>query len=894
MSSAVDIDTLLIEIKTESDTAGSGIDKLVTTLNKLNATTSKLQSPLDKLSNKIRNVGNSSDKSSKSFINFGAKLTAAYLAIKQGGKLIGSAIEKSSSYNETINLFTIAMGEYANEASEYVKKVETLMGIDPKEWMYNQGIFMTLATGFGVASDRAHEMSQQLTQLGYDLSSFVDISVDEAMMKVRSGLSGELEPLRNLGYDLSQAKLEATALSLGIDKSVSSMTQAEKAQLRYYAIMTQVTTAHGDMARTLESPANQMRIFEAQVEQTTRSIGNIFIPALNAILPIANAVLQVIRALADIIANLFGYKIPEVDLSGVSSGASSAGVLAEGLGDASDAAKKLKNYTMGFDELNVINPDSGGSGTETAPGGGGFDFELPKYDFLDGIIESKVSTIVKEMKEWLGITDEIDTWAELFDTRLGKILITVGLIGAGIVTWKIGAGIVGFFTSLYTAITSFSSSISTTFSAIKIALSTVSTPILAIIAAIATLIVGLTAVYLTNESVRNSVNETISNIGEAFIPLINLITDTIIPSLITAWDSLLQILSPLGDWLVMVFTSIWEDMLIPALNYVGDTVIPSLTSTLSNFWNNVLVPFGSFIGSVLTPVINILADVLTMLWKNVILPLSDVIGFVFKKVWEDLVEIFNELVVPQIRSVIDNFTFLWKYVLMPIIDFLWDVLKPVFEEVFTSIGNIIGNLKMIFGGLIDFVLGVFTENWRKAWQGVVDIFSGIFNTITGLLKIPVNAIIAIIEGLVNKLIDGWNWLKKEINSLSIEIPEWLGGGTLGFNLEMSKHVTIPRFADGGFPETGELFVAREAGAEMVGSIGRRTAVANNDQIVSGIANGVAEANSEQNSLLREQNNLLRALLEKDTSTNIDGRRLSKELDRVHRGMGATIITGGAY
>lgn len=168
-------------------------------------------------------------------------------------------------------------------------------------------------------------MSKNLTQLGYDLSSFFNISVEDAMQKLQSGISGELEPLRRLGYDLSQARLEATALSLGIDKSVQSMTQAEKAELRYYAIMTQVTTAQGDLSRTLEAPANQLRVLSAQFNMAARAIGNIFIPALNTILPYAIAVVQVIREIANAIASLFGFEMTEVDYSGITAGASGAG-----------------------------------------------------------------------------------------------------------------------------------------------------------------------------------------------------------------------------------------------------------------------------------------------------------------------------------------------------------------------------------------------------------------------------------------------------------------------------------------------------------------------------------------------------------------------------------------
>ena len=260
------------------------------------------------------------------------------------------------------------------------------MGIDPSTWMRNQGVFMTLATGFGVAGDRAAKMSQQLTQLGYDISSFFNVSVEDAMQKLQSGIAGELEPLRRLGYDLSQAKLEAVALSLGIDQTFESMTQAEKAQLRYYAIMTQVTTAHGDMARTIDAPANQLRVLKAQLSQTARALGNIFIPALNAILPYAIAATRIIRELANAIARLLGFKIAEVDYSGVNAISSAATEASDALDTATGSAKKLKKTLLGIDELNVLSdPSAGGAGGGSVGVGSAFEFDLPTYDFMGEI-----------------------------------------------------------------------------------------------------------------------------------------------------------------------------------------------------------------------------------------------------------------------------------------------------------------------------------------------------------------------------------------------------------------------------------------------------------------------------------------------------------------------------
>ena len=382
------------------------------------------------------------DSSSLSALNLYSKLKMATTAVMGIARKIGSAIKESNDYTENLNLFGVAMGKYAEGAKNYAEQVGELMGIDPSEWMRNQGIFMTLSTGFGIAGEKASQMSQNLTQLGYDLSSFFNISTEDAMLKLQSGLSGELEPLRRLGYDLSQAKLEATAASLGIDKAVSSMTQAEKAQLRYYAIMTQVTEVQGDMSETLESPANQLRIFKAQVTQAARAIGDVFIPILNAVLPYAIAVTKVIRLLANEIANLVGYKPPDLE-DATKRASENTNALAENLETSEKEAKKLKSYMLGFDELNVFNPSESESADDVLSQ---FDFALPTYDFIGEATESRVSLIVKDMKEWLGITEDIKSWADLMNTRFGDILETVGLIGIAFASWKIKKGVNTFMT----------------------------------------------------------------------------------------------------------------------------------------------------------------------------------------------------------------------------------------------------------------------------------------------------------------------------------------------------------------------------------------------------------------------------------------------------------------
>ena len=433
----------------------SQIQQLSTALapltNQLNAVTAafnRLPTNIQRAITVTNRISQENNKAANSYMNLYAKIKMAMGVVRTGARVIASWITQSNQYIEDLNLFTASMGEYAQEAQNYAEAVSEALGIDPGEFMRNQGVFNTIISGFGVASDKAYLMSKNLTQLGYDISSFFNISFEDAMQKLQSGIAGELEPLRRLGYDLSVARLQEEALALGIEKKVSAMTQAEKSQLRYYAIMTQVTTAQGDMARTLNAPANQLRVLQAQVTQCARALGNIFIPALNAVLPYAIALAKIVRMLANSIASLFGFKLPEVDYSGISAGASAVGDLADNAGDASDglgkagkAAKKLKNALLGIDELNVLSKDDSssgsGSGSGAGIGGGDLGIDLPTYDFLGDAITSKVDEIVQMIKDAMW---EITAVISGFLLAIGTILVVTGAnIPLGLGLMAVGA-----------------------------------------------------------------------------------------------------------------------------------------------------------------------------------------------------------------------------------------------------------------------------------------------------------------------------------------------------------------------------------------------------------------------------------------------------------------------
>ena len=437
------------------------LDQLNPRLKSLAVAANSLKLAFNRMPNSLRTVASATrtvvsankqlDTSMKTVSNSTISLIGKFGSLNMAFHVMWNGLAKCvnevNTYIENMNLFEASMGGYTQAATEFGNKVQDAMGIDFGQWARNQGIFQTLITGMGDTAERASVMSQQLTQLGYDISSFYNISVEDAMLKLQSGMSGELEPLRRLGWDLSNARMQLEATKLGIDANVASMTQAEKVGLRYYLIMNQVTQVHGDMARTIASPANQLRVLQAQVTLAARAIGSLLIPMLNAILPYAIAAAKAIRMLAQSIASFLGIDATfEVDYSGLDTSGiatGNAGIedTADALDDAGSAAetanKKLKEYkntVMGFDELNKLNDtpedtDDGGAGSGAGAGvgglgGAGLDLPLDTYDFLDGLDDY----ITK-------LSDEI---AEKMVNALKKIAPIVAGIGAGIAAWKIG------------------------------------------------------------------------------------------------------------------------------------------------------------------------------------------------------------------------------------------------------------------------------------------------------------------------------------------------------------------------------------------------------------------------------------------------------------------------
>lgn len=761
----LEIQGLEFQIKENSDSAVASLGRLEKALSSLKTATSGGASGLRGASKQVDSFNkslNNIEKTSRS-----GKLGGFFQSLKTTGVLVGirmlrselsKAITESNDYQEDLNLFTASMGQYAKEAQEYAENVGEVMGIDPAKWMRNQGVFNTLLTGFGSVSDRAYLMSKNLTQLGYDISSFFNISVEDAMQKLQSGISGELEPLRRLGYDLSQAKLEQTALTLGIEKSVSAMTQAEKAELRYYAIMTQVTTAQGDMARSLEAPANQLRIFQAQLTQASRAIGNIFIPILQKILPIAIAVLRIVRELADAIAKLFHFKLTEIDYSGVGNLASGAEDAAAGFDDATSAAKELKKSVMGFDELNILNGNTAsGSGSAGVSGGSGFDFELPEYGFLNDVSKQadEVTQKLKNALPWiLAIGAGLSAWriGKKFGFNLQKTIgLAVGIYGALTLVQNILDSIVNGVTQENMAGMIFGMTLAVT--GLYVALGPVAGGITAIVSGLAVLAVAFTDAEKNGWNFQNQMLA-VAGILAAGVG-IGILTGSFIPLLIGMIASLL----------LSVTTATGH----------GQELIEGVKETLKGF-----IDFfaGIFTGDIERA-------------TNGIAGIFNGLGKAIGAVIDGIRDWFNGLL-----DWIDQKT---NGKLKPLITGIKAIVTSVFGNIKQTVGNVINEIKTIFSGLIKFISGVFSMDFDKAWEGIKDIFKGVWNTIIDLLN-----------GAINIIIRGLNWLIKQMNKISFDVPSWvpaIGGKSIGVNISYISENVLPHLAKGAVIPANDEFLA---------------------------------------------------------------------------------------
>ena len=871
------------------------------------------------------------------------------------GRVVGGWVDNANAFVENKNLFDVEMQGFNEEANEFINKLQSVLGVDPSEAMRYLGFMQQLTNGMGVASEKTWIMSKNLTQLGYDLSSFINIPIDQAMLKIQSGIAGEIEPLRRVGYALTENTLQEVLYEHGINRRIRTLNDAEKAELRYVALMERSVLAQGDMARTLSSPANQMRILKQNITQCARALGNIFLPALQVVIPWLTAFFQIVRDIANFIAKLFGFKMPEFkyDFKGASAGVQD---MSDGIDDTNKGLdktkKKVKDLYAPFDELNVIKePEpTGGSGAGGAGGGAGaggdglFDkdfLESLGYDMFADAVSQKIDDIKEKLKWLLPVVLAIGTafagWkialklAEFIE-NLNRIKKAVNLIPGGFVLWaKRLAGvalIAGGLIAIFKGIKGIIKGEDDNWKSLALAIGGVVAvagglmlifPSLAgVIAPIALAVSGLIAVFTSIYNLINDNGNVWTNLaigigGAAAVavglslvatPLVGIIAGIVIAVgvLVTAivkhWDEIkaktIEVWTAVKDWI----KSKWDAAVsavktgVEAIKTFFTEKIPEAIGKVVDFFAELPDKIAYAIGFV----IGKLALWFTDVWNWIIDTAKGVPALI-----EKAVKFFAELpgkAFDAINGILKKlgewFTNVWDWII--------DTAKGVPALIEKAIdfflelpGKALDALNGIKESIEEWVSNAVTWAENKA-AGLPKFVARVFKT---LQQIPKDAL-SIGKELLTKM---WSGIKKgwktfKDNVLGIFSGLW-DSIKRGFSDAQSsgtggKTVTTPKVnkktgkkiktnAAGGFPSMGELFIARESGAELVGSIGSRTAVANNDQIVKSVAIGVANAVAGVLGTGGEQNITVTTLL--------DGEVVYKNQQKVAKRRGANFNMG---
>lgn len=944
---------------------------------------------------------------SRSWKRVGAAITSviSVAAIVAFGK---SCLELGSNLQEVQNVVDVTFGSMSGRVDEFAKNAANAFGLSETMAKKYMGTYGAMAKSFGIVGQAGYDMSAAITGLTGDVASFYNLSQDEAYTKLKSIFTGETESLKDLGVVMTQTALDQYALNEGFGKTTAKMTEQEKVMLRHQFVMSRLSDASGDFARTSNSWANQVRILQLRFESLKATIGQGLINAFTPVITVINTVLAKLETLADYFrsftAAIFG------DASGGGGAASgtadsmedaagSSGTLADNMANAAGSAKKMKRDLAAFDELNNRSSDTGSGSGGSGGGGslGGLDLGIENVQKQADLISDKIIEAFKagdyysvgayigaKITEALrGINwDEAYASARGFGTGFAQFLN--GLISPELF-YETGHTIAGALnTALYTALSfgkefdwsnlgvSLAAGINGFFSTFDFSALGESASVFAIgVLEMISAALGTTDWFLIGCKIGEFLaaidwKTALAEIGRIIIEAINAgielyaglaNTAPIETALITAilgfkfvgigegiakkiGDSIVKNKISLSGLQLLLDGAITFSVGLPALQVIGNEIIDGIDTFIrENFGESVLNalgeglliaegagigavlggPVGALIGAVIALIIDTIqgGEWATKFWKGIC---DTLFNWSFTS---SLLERANEFFDKAFHA--DNFLEFGANIIAGLvtgmasaISFLSEPIVDLFNWIIDGICSIFGiaspakNMEIygqyILEGIIEGFKATFSEwteslnewysqhispwftiqKWselyesiksslKTKWQETVgqwdtdvktwwdshvtkwfkmDTWKQVSSGIKEGLESSFSAAIDGVKGLWNKFA---NWLNEKL-TFTID-PVTIMGQTVyeGGEINLGK---IPTFATGGFPETGQLFIANEAGPEMVGRMNGRSAVANSDQITDGIASAVYMANREQNQLLREQNQLLRAILAK--------------------------------
>lgn len=682
------------------------------------------------------------------------KILAGAFAIKKITEFTSACLDLGSDLAEVQNVVDVTFSKMNEQVNNFAQNAVFQFGLSETMAKQYTGTFGAMAKAFGFVESEAYAMSTTLTGLAGDVASFYNITQGEAYTKLKSVFTGETESLKDLGVVMTQTALDQYALANGYGKTTAKMTEQEKVALRYAFVQQQLSLAQGDFARTSDSWANQVRILKLQFDSLRASLGQGFIAAVTPVIKVINTIMGKLVQLANVFSafmkRLFGVKSDSSSgIGAVASDVSSATNAMDNLSNstsgvgsaAKKAAKEIKGL-MGIDEINTISSTGSDSDSGSGDSSGIGNIGMDDWDFsqqekaTDGLL-SKVEVFADKVRNiFKNISNFIKKHKEI-------ILSIIGGLVSGIIAFFI-AGNWGAITGAIASVIGWIELIPTALGLAGLALTTP-----------AALIAGAVAVVTT-----------------AFLYLWQ-ISDSFRNALINGWNALVSALTP------------YFKAIMGALKLVGDFLVTVLKPILFLLWD------------AWCTVVDNIVKVTMSLWTNCIAPVVKFLGECLKKIIDGLNEIWQAWK-PTIEKIGEILIVIWNNCLKPVINWLGNEFIQAFRNVGNYIKPILESLKIMFGGLIDFIVGVFTGNWQKAWQGVQNIFRGIFDGLTNIAKKPLNAII----DAINAMIRGLN---------KIKLPNWIPGfGGMGINIP-----TIPKLAKGGIVDAPTIAMVGEAGKEAV-------------------------------------------------------------------------------
>lgn len=770
------------------------------------------------------------------------------------------------------------------------------LGLNIQEVTQYASQLASVTNSIGQTGEVSLAAASAFTKLGADMSSLFNMKYSDAMKNLQSGLIGQSRALYKYGIDITNATLQTYAYKLGVEKAVSEMTQAEKMQLRMVAILDQSKVSWGDLANTINSPSNMLRQFTNNVKEAGMVLGQIFIPLLEKIMPVINGVTIAIKRLLVNFATMMGIKI---DLS--SFGQSTSGVadeidgISDSLDDVSKSAKKAKAGIRAFDELNIIKtPSESSSGSS----GGGSSIDLTE-DILKATeayenawneafasMENKAQAYADKVYnifasgDWYGVGnmagDQINSAINAFPWEGTGKTITNAICNAldfasgfiNSVDWKqLGNDIIKMVNNINLGeivVKAFDLTLDLAGAVIDLVFGAYEEIYnkYGIGGVIATILVpgGIVTVKLATEIWANideskyvqRAEEATKNIREAIEGKWGTFSDWFDQNVIT----------PVHDF----FQGLWESVSGFFVNLWKD--ISSVWSTVADWFNTYVVD----------PVVNFFVGFATRVKQ-----IFEGLWIIIQAVWIIVSSWFDEHVITPIAN---GFNKLWNgiksvwntvanwfntYVITPLVDFfkiVWTKVSGFFSDLWSGIKNvwkgasgwfnktIIIPVSNAFETACDKIGGFFTSLWKGIKKGVVG---------------AMNSVIASIESGINFFVDGINKILKGFNKVvswanTVAGKNW-GGVDLVKKVSLTR-ININQYEFGGFPKEGSLFWANEAGPELVGTMNGRTAVAPHGEI-TGIRDEIRATSNEEMILLRQQNVLLQAILEKELGITKD-------------------------